>query len=271
MKQTKAILILAVLPLAMPARCDSFMERLERALYRETLYIEGPPGDDYGDIRREWDGLKYYRRFIERSGWTTNQFVEALMFIATNNLSDENWQIEEKRLACDSAFYRLERINLPQVTNFFYAVTTNDIRGRQCYTIPGIIRYTNLEPEIMSYLDSLCAMTNIYDNAADSIDSELYWCLCGLPDGIDKVAATNRVARHLYRAAWHTSKSYGQDWYLEQYFPGYSNSVQRLSLLQYARTFSTNEWTIAALDEDISRLLALPTNELNDVSWLTDE
>ena len=123
----------------------------------------------------------------------------------------------------------------------------------------------------MSYLDSLCAMTNIYDNAASSVAAELIDCLCGLPDGIDKVAATNRVARHLYHAAWHVSKPYRQDWKLEQYFPGYSNSVQRLSLLQYARTFSTNEWTIAALDRDISRLLALPTNELNDVSWLTDE
>ena len=49
-----------------------------------------------------------------------------------------------------------------------------------------------------------------------------------------------------------------------------SNSLQRLSVMRYVSTSATNEWERTNAAQIVQRLEAIPTNELNDISWIAE-
>lgn len=230
---------------------------------------DDPNAMPYASLR-SLDALPRFSTFFEQTGWTTNQFIECLAAIATNNLEDARWSDADNRHASAMAFSFLSEINHPMVTNFFRAVNEQDIRGMQEFTYPGVVRYTNLEPEVISYVRSLCTTTNFYQDASFDVVHEMLDNLAGLPDS-EKPGATNRVAKYIYYSAHYLRNSGGHDAELAKLIPGYSNSVQRLELCQHALTMTTNSFTLACVSNEISRLVAIPTNELNNIGWLSDE
>lgn len=97
----------------------------------------------------------------------------------------------------------------------------------------------------------------------------------GLLDGLnhvpleDREAARRRVAQFLYYSMRQISSSQTwQDEQLAKLIPAYSNSIQRLEQVDYLRVCSTQEYEREKSLIQYNRLNAIPTNQLNDVSWI---
>ena len=91
-----------------------------------------------------------------------------------------------------------------------------------------------------------------------------------MPDDL-KPAATNRVAQYMYFAIRHTTRQMAwQDRMLASFIPAYSNSLQRLDAMRYVASTATNARQRVRAQMEIDRLTALPTNQLNDVSWIAE-
>ena len=210
--------------------------------------------------------------FFESSGWTTNQFLEGLMCAITNNVTDENWPDEYKRDAAEVAAWKLGEIDSPAVTNFFRQFNDGDDTPRlKTGTIPPIFWRTNLEPEVLAYMRTLCVRTNVYRNVETIVMGDMFKTLSTMPDEL-KPAATNRVAQYMYFAIKHTTRRMGwQDRELSNFIPAYSNSLQRLSLMRYVSTSATNDWERSNAAQVVQRLESMPTNQLNDVSWIEQD
>ena len=228
-------------------------------------------GDEPYVLPRYRNSLADCRDFFEGSGWTTNQFLEGLMCAITNNVTDENWSDEHKRDAAGVAAWKLGEIDNPVVTNFFRQFNDHDNTDRlKIETIPPIFWRTNLEPEVLAYMRSLCVRTNVYRNVESIVMSDMFETLSTMPDEL-KPAATNRVAQYMYFAIRHTTRDVAwQDRELANFIPAYSNSVQRLSAMQYVAATIVNPRTRAIAQREVTRLSAMPTNQLNDVSWIAE-
>jgi len=98
----------------------------------------------------------------------------------------------------------------------------------------------------------------------------MFETLSTMPDAL-KPAATNRVAQYLYFSLHHTTKHLSfQDRMLAEFLPAYSNSIQRLETLRHIAATTTNSMTRANVQQRIDTLSAIPTNQLNDVSWIAE-
>lgn len=227
-----------------------------------------PPETPY----RYRNSLPEFQGFISMSGWTTNQFIEGLICAITNNVKDENWSDEMKRRTANRAAWKLSEINDPAVTNFFYRFNDNDDTSRlKASTIPPVFWRTNLEPEIMEYMRTLCVRTNVYCKVEADVMLDMFKTLSTMPDDL-KPAATNRVARYMYFAIHHATNTQGwQDRELASFIPAYSNSIQRLSVMRYVSTSATNTWERSNAAGIVQRLEAIPTNQLNDISWIAED
>ena len=123
----------------------------------------------------------------------------------------------------------------------------------------------------MACMRSLCVRTNVYCNVEDSVVTDMFEALETMPDNL-KPAATNRVAKYMYFAIRHVTDSQGwQDEELAKFIPAYSNSAQRLSLMRYVSTSATNTWERSNAAEVVQRLEAIPTNQLNNISWIAED
>ena len=220
---------------------------------------------------RNRDGMLRYSGFMDRSGWSTNQVISGLMLAMTNYLSETDWADERKRRIAEVAAWHLSEINQPAVTNFFRWFNDTDNTSRmKLSTIPPMFRYTNLEPEVLGYMRTLCVRTNIYDKVALGVMYQMIYALESMPSEL-KTAATNRVVQYFYFASHNVTDSQGShDRQLANFIPAYSNSIQRLNLMQYVSTSATNAWERANASNVVERLLALPSNELNNIQWITE-
>ena len=251
---------------------DGFQERLERWLRSlepdDNITVDTPPPPPL----RERDALPEFKKFFEKSGWTTNQFVEGLILAVTNKLAAAKQGDEAKCRIVGGAMWKLTEINLPAVTNFFRRFNdTDDTPWLKQETIPAMFYYTNLEPEVMSYMRSLCVRTNVYCDVESSVMNDMFETLETMPDNL-KPAATNRVAKYMYFAIRHGTETQGwQDRKLSWFIPAYSNSVQRLSLMRYVATSETNKWERSNAMQIVQRLEAMPTNQLNNISWIAED
>ena len=210
--------------------------------------------------------------FIQESGWTTNEFMQGLMFAMTNNLADCNWTNTTKRAVAEAAALCLGEIDNPSVTNFFRVFNDLDNTERlKDISIPAMFWHTNLEPEVLSYMRSICARTNVYDRIAPLVSHYI----CETFDKISpelQIDATNRVASYMYYAIHHTTRQVvRQDRRLACFFPPYSNSVQRLDAMRYVQSTTTNLRTRVLAQQEVDRLSAIPTNQLNDISWIAED
>jgi hypothetical protein len=246
--------------------------RLEEWLY----YIE--PADYFPDgeppyvPHRYRDALPEFRVFFERSGWTTNQFVEGLIFAVTNNLVAIRSGDKDKRRVAGRAMWKLSEINHPAVTNFFrYFNDSDNTPLFKPDTIPAMMYYTNLEPDVLSYMRTLCVRTNIYDKVAFLTTRAIYETLDTMPDDL-KPAATNRVAKYMYFALHHATHGFlSPDRMLAGFVPAYSNSFQRLEVNRYVVGTTTNALLRLHVQQEVDRLSAIPTNQLNDISWIAED
>ena len=230
-------------------------------------YPEGEPA--YVPYRQR-DSLAEFQEFFERSGWSTNQFIEGLIFATTNNMTESNWTKEARRRVAKRAIWKLGEINKPAVTNFFRYLNDNDDLNCKATAIPQMFHYTNLEPEVLEYMRTMCARTNLYDCVALRVVFTMFETLSTMPDSM-KPAATNRVAQYMYFAIHHVTDSQGwQDIELSRFIPAYSNSIQRLRLMQYVANSATNAWERSNAASVVQALSTIPTNQLNDVSWITE-
>ena len=217
------------------------------------------------------DSLPEFQRFISAAGWTTNQFIEGLICAITNNVKEENWSDALKKRTAKRATWKLSEIDSPAVTNFFRWFNDEyNVNGYKVNSITPMFWRTNLEPEVLSYMRSLCVRTNIYCKVEYGVMRDMFETLSTMPDEL-KPAATNRVAQYMYFAIRNTTRRMGwQDRELSRFIPAYSNSFQRLSLMRYVSTSATNDWERANAAQIVQRLEAIPTNQLNDVSWIAE-
>ena len=247
-------------------------ERLERWLY--SIEPDDNPGDDEPPYipHRQRDALVEFQEFFEGSGWTTNQFVEGLILAVTNNLPEAKLGDWGKKRIAGRAVWKLSEIDHPAVTNFFRCFNdTDDSPLFKPDTIPAMVYYTNLEPEVVSYMRTLGVHTNVYSNVSSVVMRQMFETLSTMPDEL-KPAATNRVAKYMYFAIRHTTRRMGwQDRELSCFIPAYSNSLQRLSAMRYVSASATNAWERSNAAQIVQHLESLPTNQLNDVSWIAEE
>ncbi len=218
------------------------------------------------------NALRGYEGFIRRHGWTTNQFIEGMICAITNNVKDDNWKDRWKSDTAGAAAIKLREIDNPAVTNFFRQFNDADNTTRlKSITIPAMFLRTNLEPEVMAYLRSLCVRTNVYCKAEYDVIRDMFMTLRTMPDEL-KPAATNRVAKYMYFAIRHETDTQGwHDQELSRFIPAYSNSLQRLSLMRYVSTSATNTWERANAAQIVQRLEAIPSNQLNNISWIAED
>ena len=231
-----------------------------------------PDGEPPYVPHRFRNSLPEFQGFIDRNGWTTNQFLEGMMLAVSNNVTDSSWSDADKRRSAEVAVWKLGEINNPAVTNFFRWFNDNDNTERlKVGTIPPMIWYTNLEPEIMAYMRSLCVRTNVYCKVETVVMRDMFETLSTMPDAL-KPAATNRVAKYMYFAIRHVTDSQGwQDRELSNFIPAYSNSLQRLSLMRYVSTSATNAWERTNAAQVVQQLESVPTNQLNDIDWIAED
>ena len=218
------------------------------------------------------NSLPKFQWFVDKHGWTTNQLIDGLICVITNNVVEENWSVRRKERAARMAAKQLSEIDLPAVTNFFRQFNDRDDTSKlKGITIPAMIRRTNLEPEIMAYMRSLCVRTNVYSDVEYVVTRDMLETLRSIPDDT-KLSATNRVAKYMYFSIWHTVHDVSwQDKELSKFIPAYSNSVQRLSALKHVEATTQNPRLREWAKKEADALSAIPTNQLNDISWIAED
>ena len=118
---------------------------------------------------------------------------------------------------------------------------------------------------------SLCVRTNVYCKTEALVMHDMFETLDTMPDKL-KSAATNRVAQYMYFSIWHTVRSVSwQDKELSKFIPSYSNSVQRLSAMKHVEATTQNPRLREWAKKEIDALSAIPTNQLNDISWIAED
>ena len=244
--------------------------RLSTLLRNSGRFVESDYDEDDEEDVPNWerDALPLFKDVLEESGWTTNQLIQSLINIASNGLSNANWQNPDMRRSTAMAFKQLSDINQPVVTNYFHSVIGCDLKGLESVVIPALFKYSHLESDVFDILYRTCIETNSYDRAAPEV-------AMGLLDGLnhvpleDREAARRRVAQFLYYSMRQISSSQTwQDEQLAKLIPAYSNSIQRLEQVDYLRVCSTQEYEREKSLIQYNRLNAIPTNQLNDVSWI---
>ncbi len=250
---------------------------LEKIVCYNCYYDDNPPEPPppYVPLRNR-DALSDFRLFIERSGWTTNQFIEGLIKIANGERTGMNqWEGWEEKLATGNAVWKLSEINHPAVTNYFRELIATQsvdwVERLGTYPVNAMFCYTNLEPEVLDYMKGLCCRTNLYEKLASHVVFDMFETLRTMPSELQP-AATNRLAKYMYYTIRNTTDAQGmQDLELVGFLPVYSNSTQRLEAMRYVAATATNSWESANAARIVRELSALPTNQLNDVSWITEE
>lgn len=269
-KMAMCVLMASVAMTAMAATGQAELEEILCEGFEPRDYF--PEGEPPYVPHRYRNSLPEFQRFIGRNGWTTNQFIEGLICAITNNVTDANWSDADKRNTAEVAAWKLGEIDDPAVTNFFRLFNDeNDTDRLKIETIPPMLWRTNLEPEVLAYMQTLCVRTNVYCKVESKVMRDMFKTLSTMPDEL-KPAATNRVAKYMYFAIRHTTRRMGwQDRELSCFIPAYSNSLQRLSAMRYVSASATNAWERSNAAQIVQHLESLPTNQLNDVSWIAEE
>lgn len=268
----KMILMVAFCTMSLIAAQQWDQDCLERWLYSSRGGVDdfvNNPEPAYVPLR-DRDSIAEFRDFVAIGGWTTNQLVDALICAVTNNMVAERWNVERQRTIAWIAFSKLAEANHSTAQRFVTETCTNDVRCMLLDGLPAVFRRTNLEEDVLDYMRRVCIMTNRYDGIADSVSLELLETLRTMP-GEGRQNATNRLSRYLYFVINHVTQGIGfQERRLISILPSYSNSVQRMSAMRYVAATATNTHERIRAIGEARRLSSLPTNEMNNVSWLEE-
>ena len=271
----KTILIIAVTLLAGRCLAESAwtQQRLE-----DYLFFQGSRMDDgifdaenVEDVP-EWkrDAIAEYKDFIVKGGWTTNQLIDAFILATTNHLQSSSWPAERDYLIASLSFRALSEINHPRSLSFVTSICTNGVKDILGAGVAGVFRYSRFEPEVFDYMRKVCVMTNIYERWVADIAIDMEVCFRDRP-GYFNAAATNNFARYQYFVMHHVRSRNGLlDCQIRDFIPAYSNSIQRLNAMRYVANTATNRDQAVWATNQVNRLSALPTNQLNNVSWLEE-
>ena len=235
----------------------------------DTVDLAAPPS--YVPHRYR-DALPGYKTFLEESCWSTNKLIEGLICAVTNNYKAVELGDWKKVEIVGGAIRTLRRINHPAVTNFYrHLIDSDSPVGLKRLGVCPMLYYTNLEPEVLEYMRTVCVRTNVYENLEACVIYDMLESLSTMPDEM-KPAATNRVAKYMYFSIWHTVRSVSwQDKELSKFIPSYSNSVQRLSAMKHVEATTQNPRLREWAKKEIDALSAIPTNQLNDISWIAED
>ena len=214
------------------------------------------------------DSLKEYGYFIREQGCTTNEFVQALMLAATNGAYSLEWTEDQKDTIAARALIALRTMDRPDATNFVRIVNADGRTHFRYVDFTAPFIHTNLEPEVLDYMRTQCVRTNLYEDLAFSVMSDMLETLSTMPPELQP-AATNRVAQYIYFTIGHIADEQNfQDKELIKLIPSYSNSLQRLSLMRYVAATATNTYERAYAQRAVQALSAAPTNTLNNIPWI---
>ena len=252
-------------------------EMWSQASFEDRLYGMREGEDDLDNLTNEdvpqcrKDALsERFGDFIHEGGWSTNRVIGALILSVTNCLGRSAWASERDHVIAAIAFNALSEINHPRSLAFVMQTCTNDVRDILNEGVTGVFRYSQYEPEVFDYLRKLCVMTNRYEGVVRNVALDLEDCLGGVLEG-NRCAATNQLARYHYFVIRHATARVGLvDHLLSNLLPSYSNSIQRLNAMRYVANTATNRDQAVWATNQVNRLSALPTNQLNNVSWLEE-
>ena len=263
-----------IVPVGLPGNQFGLEYLLCHGCIIPDYFPEGEP--PYVPMRNR-DALAEFYQFFERSGWTTNQFIKGLINAANGHRCKTalGWSEEENERITGNAIWKLGEINNPSVTNYFRELIASQsvdcIKRFGSFPVLAMFCHTNLEPEVLDYMKSICNQTNLYEKIASEIVYDMRETLGTMPAEL-RVAATNRLAKYMYYSIRHSTRAMTfQDRELAELVPLYSNSIQRLEAMQYVKLTSTNVQQRMRAQVEMDRLIALPTNQLNDVSWITQD
>ena len=248
-------------------------ERLEHWIWTEGV----SPQDDFVNLPApeyipQWrrDAISEYKDFIVKGGWTTNQLIDAFILATTNHLQSSSWPAERDYLIASLSFRALSEINHPRSLSFVTSICTNGVKDILGEGVAGVFRYSRFEPEVFDYMRKVCVMTNIYERWVADIAIDMEVCFRDRP-GYFNAAATNNFARYQYFVMHHVRSRNGLlDCQIRDFVPAYSNSIQRLNAMRYVANTATNRDQAVWATNQVNRLSALPTNQLNTVSWLEE-
>ena len=235
----------------------------------DTIDLAAPP--PYVPHRYR-DALPGYKTFLEESCWSTNKLIKGLICAVTNNYKAAELGDWKKGEIVGGAIRTLHRINHPAVTNFYRHVIDSDspLSLKRAAVCP-MLYYTNLEPEVMEYMRTVCVRTNVYEDLEYPVIKDMFEALSTMPNEM-KQAATNRVAKYVYFSIWHTVRDVSwQDKELAKFIPAYSNSVQRLSALKHVQATTQNPRLREWAKKEVDALSAIPTDQLNNISWIAED
>ena len=243
--------------------------QVERLLAYEIIQDDFTDEEESEDVPLRYrNSLKEYGHFIREQGCTTNEFVQALMLAATNSAYSTEWTEKEKRKIASGALIALSEMDRPDVTNFVRIVNADGRQHFRCVDFSTPFIHTNLEPEVLDYMRTQCVRTNLYEDLGFGIMLDMLETLRTMPLELQP-AATNRVAQYFYFSLGHTTVDQAwQDRELIKFLPDYSNSLQRLSMMQYVAATATNAYHRTYAQEAVQILSSQPTNTLNNIPWI---
>lgn len=269
----KALLAVLVVSLSFIAWTEVWTtDRFESFLRNSGRFFASDFDEDdvIDEHNRNRDAVPLFLDVMEDNGWSTNDLVRSLISVVSNGLTTSSWESSDKRRSVAVAVRMLSDINHPAVTNFFCTIATNDLHGLEKVVIPGIFKYTHLEQEVIDRLRTISTHADRYDKAASIVAWDLLDCLAGMPEE-EQPEARARVAKFMYYSMRQVSSSQTwQDGRLARLIPSYSNSVQRLEQARYMMQNSTNTYERSRAEMEYNRLSAIPTNQLNSVSWICE-
>ena len=253
-------------------------EHWPQRILEEELLFKGTRIDDgifdAEDVHYvpQWrrDAIAEYKDFIVKGGWTTNQLIDALILATTNHLQSPSWPAQRDYVIALIAFKALSEINHPRSLSFVANICTNGVKDILGGGVAGVFRYSRFEPEVFDYMRKVCVMTNIYERWVADIAIDMEVCFRDRP-GYFNAEATNNFARYQYFVMHHVRSRNGLlDCQIRDFIPAYSNSIQRLNAMRYVANTATNRDQAVWATNQVNRLSALPTNQLNNVSWLEE-
>ena len=271
MRQLTVLILIVCAAMVNAATDMTNQKRLEAIVWSFERQDNFPDGEPPDIPLRYRDALPEFKSFFERSGWTTNQFIAGLALAVTNNLSDEVMNDTERSCLPYNAVWKLSEINHPAVTNFFRVLIDSEKSQYFGTPVMAMFHYTNLEPEVMAYMRSLCVRTNIYAGVELPVVLDMFRTLDTMPNEL-KPAATNRVAKFIYFSIHHApGYMISQDMQLAGFIPAYSNSVQRLDAMRHVTATTTNQLIRSLAQREVDRLSAFPAAQLNNIPWITED
>ena len=93
---------------------DELEENLSVGFGESDVITVTTPPKPYVPFRYR-NSLPKFQWLLDKYGWTTNQLIDGMICVITNNVVEENWSVRRKERAARMAAKQLSEIPLPVV------------------------------------------------------------------------------------------------------------------------------------------------------------